>query len=88
MSVDIKHGDTYSARAETLLGGSEDSATGDEGKCVLHCDGCVDARCFGVGYQIVIVCEERLDDEVGEWRMERLWMRGWMRRCRRDARKK
>lgn len=62
-----------SARAEALLGGSEDSTTGDERKCVLHCE---DGRCFGVGYQIVIVCGRRLDDEVGVWRVERLMDEG------------
>lgn len=51
---------TYSASAETLLGGSEDGTAGDERKCVLHCDDdCVDGRYLGVGYQIVIVYEER-----------------------------
>lgn len=49
-----------SASAETLLGGSEDGTAGDERKCVLHCDDdCVNGRCLGVGYQIVIVYEER-----------------------------
>jgi len=47
--------ETYSACAEALLGGSEGGTADDERDGVLHCDG----RCCDVGYQIVIVDEER-----------------------------